>query len=396
MSDHLTNPIMTVVIIVLAAFLGYSLFWAIYIVASPVLLIFKRKRQSPVAVTYAPTCWVVIPAHDAGIDIAGCIDACKKSTGVVVEKIVVIADHCSDDTARVASEAGAAVFERNLGIRGKTFALDWFFEKCFKPLNSTYPCVITDATARVEPDALSKILQPINNGYDATIGRAKIIPGMHQWLHIGGSLSLTHRSMQNRCRSAFGLNPLVEGRLMAFSNTHLNLYQWRLARPPASLDFTSHPTEDWRHGLRLAQENIKVAYVEDAVVRTPLRMSASSGRTQARRWDSGRSKNARALGLPLLIEAVVSRRRTLLVASLDAVQPPQIKIIGLGVMLTVVGVILKLPLIALGGFLVVSAFVSYYSGLMHLYAECNTNLTFSGTIQWVIWRISTLFNIKNL
>ena len=44
--------------------------------------------------------------------------------------IFVIADNCTDDTAKIAGDAGALVHERfNADKRGKGYALEWMFEK---------------------------------------------------------------------------------------------------------------------------------------------------------------------------------------------------------------------------------------------------------------------------
>ena len=47
-------------------------------------------------------------------------------------KIFVIADNCTDNTAKYAAEAGAEVFERfHDTLRGKGHALEWMFEKIY-------------------------------------------------------------------------------------------------------------------------------------------------------------------------------------------------------------------------------------------------------------------------
>src|SRR4051794_21947706 len=54
---------------------------------------------------------ILIPAHNEGPNIA---DSIRNIASQLVkgDRIVVVADNCSDDTAKVASEAGATVVER--------------------------------------------------------------------------------------------------------------------------------------------------------------------------------------------------------------------------------------------------------------------------------------------
>ena len=48
-------------------------------------------------------------------------------------QIFVIADNCTDSTAKIAAEAGATVFERtDSECKGKGFALEWMFDKIYK------------------------------------------------------------------------------------------------------------------------------------------------------------------------------------------------------------------------------------------------------------------------
>src|SRR5262249_55475948 len=47
--------------------------------------------------------------------------------------VLVIADNCTDKTAEIAKNSGASVFERNdLTLRGKGYALQWFFSSQLK------------------------------------------------------------------------------------------------------------------------------------------------------------------------------------------------------------------------------------------------------------------------
>lgn len=381
---------MLVIGFLLYALLIYVIFWTAFIIVSPVVVFCARHRCLSKNIPDVPTLWVIIPAHDAVHDIGECVMACSDSSGVCIAGIIVIADHCTDHTSKAALDAGARVVERASGIRGKTHALGWFFENHWKTLCSPYPVVITDATARVERDSLRNLVDPIILGFDVSVGTARIMDSERHWLHIGSALSLRHRALQNKCRAILGVNPLIEGRLMSFSSRYLNSYKWRLAKPPPDFDLNEHPTEDWRHGLRLAENGIKVAYAENAIVCTPLRRNVSAGTAQARRWDAGRRLNAKKLGWPSLIDAIVKRRLTQFVAALDAVQPPQIQIACVGMLLALIGLVLKDEIILSGSFLVLLAFAGYYGIHLYHFTRGRDKPSPLQIVQWLIWRISTL------
>src|SRR5262249_19653464 len=84
----------------------------------------RRARTIDVS-TPRPRCAVVIPAHN---EPAGFGDTTKRlqPQSRPGDRLIVVADNCSDSTAAAAREAGAEVIERqDAERRGKGFALDF-------------------------------------------------------------------------------------------------------------------------------------------------------------------------------------------------------------------------------------------------------------------------------
>lgn len=128
----------------------------------------------------------IVPAHDEAEHIGACVQSLQvaaqslKLRGEAVT-VVVVADHCHDDTAAIARQAGAVVLTvaaRNVGsarAAGAQFALDagarWL--------------AFTDADSVVDADWLAAQLEL---GSDAVCGTVAV----RHWGHYGAQLQQHH------------------------------------------------------------------------------------------------------------------------------------------------------------------------------------------------------------
>src|SRR5689334_21189742 len=82
------------------------------------------KNAAPIASARPPLA-ILMPAHDEATGIAPVITAVKARL-TAQDRLLVVADNCSDDTASIAARAGADVVERFDPVRrGKGYALDF-------------------------------------------------------------------------------------------------------------------------------------------------------------------------------------------------------------------------------------------------------------------------------
>src|SRR5690242_14789342 len=74
---------------------------------------------------------VLIPAHNEELLVARCVRSLLAQTWPEPQRrVIVVADNCSDSTARVALEAGAEVWPRtDPGAPGKGRALRWAIDR---------------------------------------------------------------------------------------------------------------------------------------------------------------------------------------------------------------------------------------------------------------------------
>ena len=120
-----------------------------------VLAALPRGRRPAAAVDPALRVAVLVPAHDEERGIAATLATIAPQLRPG-DRLVVVADNCSDATAEVARRAGADVFERSdEGRRGKSFAVACGVT--YLAANEPDIVIIVDADCRVEAGAIDAL-----------------------------------------------------------------------------------------------------------------------------------------------------------------------------------------------------------------------------------------------
>jgi cellulose synthase/poly-beta-1,6-N-acetylglucosamine synthase-like glycosyltransferase len=316
----------------------YVVAWALYVVALPVIASMQRPRVAAMrraSKATPPNVAVIIPAYNMEDWIGRCIRSIQ-SANYPAERIsiFVVTDHCTDSTAQVVLGMGVSVLARDDGLRGKTYALAWAFDalrerKVFPDLY-----VIVDATAYVDAEFFSAIATRWIEGDDIVIGHPVVDQENQEWFAQCLGLTLAHRNLQNWARGRLGLSAFISGRGMAYGRRYIEKYGWSLALPGTS-GMGAHPTEDWRHGVRIVEEGIRAAFADDARVFTPLRGSFSAATEQGIRWERGRILNTYTHGTRLLLKGLRQRNLLMTIGGIDAIQPPVAVLLGLSLFLAV-------------------------------------------------------------
>ena len=143
---------MTLIEILLSAIAALLLIPSLVIFVQ-VLFAWFPKKYDDVTLAKDMRIAVLIPAHNESSGIIGTLSSIKpqmKST----DRLLVVADNCSDDTADVAAANGAEVIERyDNGKRGKGFALDFGVRYLAKSPPDVV--VVIDADCILQTDSLS-------------------------------------------------------------------------------------------------------------------------------------------------------------------------------------------------------------------------------------------------
>ncbi|NIM06957.1 MAG: glycosyltransferase [Armatimonadetes bacterium] len=325
-------------------------FFGLYLFFLSLLAAFGQKRLSqPGGEGYEPAkLAIVIPAHNESDVIERSL---QSLTGLEYRKeafqVFVIADNCTDETATLARENGATVFERNVpDLRGKGYAIAWFLER-MTDLEEWEALVFIDADSIVSPNLLTAFSNRLRAGATALQARYSVVSKrrspLEALMYLAFSLKCYLRPL---ARSRLGWSVGLHGNGMCLSTSLLKALPWE----------AFCLTEDVEYGLRLLEMGHRVEFAPEATVWSEMPSRPQRARGQHLRWESGRLQLARRL-LPRLIALSIRRRDpAFLDAAIELAMPPLASLVVGQVALAVIAFFLPslralvwIPLIGLVG-----------------------------------------------
>ena len=224
---------------------------------------------------------IIIPAHNESRVIAHLIDSLKKQYyNSDLYQIFVIADNCTDNTADIARENGATVYERHdLLHRSKGHALRWFFEILWQHSEKYDAVIIFDADNLAHP----KFLAHMN---DHMAGGEKIIQGYIEsknpedsWVASAFSLGfwVANRLLQ-LSRYNWGVSTSLFGTGMCISCDIIHELGWS----------STSLTEDLEFSMEAILHGHKVTWAHEAVTFDERATTLKACWNQQLRWQQGR------------------------------------------------------------------------------------------------------------
>ncbi|MDA7936568.1 glycosyltransferase family 2 protein [bacterium] len=241
-------------------------------------LLLARPAESEVELADRGAFCVLIPAHNEEVVLRQTLVAIVAQLSAQ-DRVLVVADNCSDQTVAIAKDVGVGVLERHHAEhRGKGYALDAGIRQLEKDGFAGSCVIIIDADCDVAADALHLLAAEVSrSGRSAQARYVMHMPVDPSPRDYVSALALRVRNIA-RARGMHNLRlPCqVTGSGIAIP--------WHAIR---KLNLASgNIVEDMQIGLDLAQMRLAAVYVEAAHVTGRL-ASGNAAQAQRKRWEHG-------------------------------------------------------------------------------------------------------------
>lgn len=241
------------------------------------------KRSAKPAATKKLRYGVLIAARNEEMVLPHLLDSIRaQDYPAELIDIFVVADNCTDNTAQVAQEHGAIVFQRfNKQLIGKGYALNHLIKqiRIHVGLEKYDAFIVFDADNLLEPDYFTNINTLPAEGFRAFCGYRNTKNFGTNWLTSGYGLWYLHESgHMNRSRAILNVGCHVNGTGFGFTRELLEeMGGWNF--------FTL--TEDIEFNNYCATHGIKIGYCYDAVLYDEQPLTFSQSWKQRTRWAKG-------------------------------------------------------------------------------------------------------------
>lgn len=270
---------------------------------------------------------LIVAAHNEEVVIGNLLDSMAKlNYPKELYDVFVIADNCTDKTAKISREHGVKVFERNdKEKRGKGYALEWMFDKIFKMEENYDAVAIFDADNLVSTEFLREINAKMNEGFKVVQGYLDSKNPDDSW--IANSYSIAFWS-QNRMfqlsRENLGLSNQIGGTGFAIDINILKKLGWG----------ATCLTEDLEFSCKLILNNERVGWAHEAVIYDEKPLTLKQSWNQRKRWMQGFADVATRFFTKLMKKAIKDRDFRAFDCALYVAQPFVVILLGISLLLS--------------------------------------------------------------
>lgn len=282
------------------------------VLCAEVLLAVTSRATAAAPAGERPRVAIVMPAHNEASMIAGTL-RCIVPQLAESDRLIVVADNCTDDTAAIAAAEGAESIERRDPVhRGKGYALDFGI----RHLEADAPevVVIIDADCHATAGSIDRLAR-------ACRAASRPVQALYLMYAPTGAGVMTRIgefawTVKNRVRP-LGLHRLdlpcqLMGTGMAFP--------WSYIRTAALA--SGNIVEDLKLGIDLARAGAPPSFCPEALVTSQFPSSPEGIQSQRARWEHGYLGMILSNAPGLLWSACVRRNFDLLAMALDLSVPP--------------------------------------------------------------------------
>lgn len=275
--------------------------------------LFGKKREVKIY-DESKTFAMLVCAHNEAAVIDSLVDNLKKlNYNNKLYDIFVVADNCVDNTADVARKSGAIVYERfNDELKGKGFAMDWFFNKLFKMERQYDAVCIFDADNLVHPNFLQEMNSRLCNGEKLIQGYLDSKNPEDTW--ISGVFSISFwivNHVWHLAKYNIGLSACLGGTGMCIEMGMLKRYGWG----------ATCLTEDMEFTMKAMMENIPTTWAHDAIIYDEKPLTFKAAWNQRMRWAQGHFDVANRFMIPMFKKAFKERDLKVLDCTVNLIQP---------------------------------------------------------------------------
>ena len=311
-----------IVINIIQALLLIPIGFFIFYLAALTMLALRRKEKQSFPSNRTRRFAVVVPAHDEALVIETTL---KSLRGLDYPReqfdVVVVADNCNDETAALALESGAVVYERTEPqLRGKGYALRWCFDRLLNHRPGYDAFIVIDADSVVSKNFLAVMNHYLESGARVIQCADFADAGSQSWIaEVIGLSFLLYNFVRPLGRSVIGCSAGLRGNGMCFASEVLTEVPWS--------SFSLN--EDLEYGLELLLKGVSVRFAPEAQVFAKMPQNEGNARSQRVRWEAGRFPIMRRYGLKLVGAAFSSRSFKLFDAFVDLMTPSLVNMLAI-------------------------------------------------------------------
>ena len=255
-----------------------TIFWLYQVLVSLCSLI--KLKDKPLKVNKEHRFMAIIPAHNEEAVVGNLIESLKNQTyNKDLYDIYVIADNCTDNTAKIAKEAGAIVYERfDETKKTKGYALNWFLQQKIAEDAPYDAFFVFDADNIVDKNNIKNMNKKLCQGEDVVQGYRDIKNPSDNWITAGYAIFYwqMHR-FYHLARYNLGLSPLLNGTGFMVRFDVIKPQGWD----------TETLTEDIEFSLKRIIKGKKLGWATDAIVYDEQPTGFRQSWSQRSRWTVG-------------------------------------------------------------------------------------------------------------
>jgi len=252
-----------------------NIFWVYQFIISVTSLI--KFKEKPLLIDKKHRFIIALPANNEETVIGNLIKSLKmQDYDKDLFDIYVIADNCTDNTAKIARENGAIVYERvDETKKTKGYALNWFLSKMKVKKDDYDALLVFDADNIVDKNFLNVMNKKLCQGEVLVQGYRDIKNPTDTWVSGGYAIFYwTMNRLYHLARYNMGLSPLINGTAFMVKWDMLIDEGWN----------TKTLTEDIEFALINISKGVKLGWAKDAIVYDEQPLTFKQSWKQRERW----------------------------------------------------------------------------------------------------------------